>query len=208
MDTTNNRRKKTDTACAGVSPASCIGESHWSLFLDRDGVINERIPDSYIKDFKDFRFKKDFLGVFPKIARLFDYVFIVTNQQGIGKGLMTIHDLEIVHNKMVEEINNLSGKIDKIYFCPHLKEENCRCRKPNPGMAYMAKNDFSAIDFKKSVLIGDSEGDIEFGKNVGMKTILVKNDASKNIKADYSVNDFYEIENIIQRLLKSTGAVQ
>ena len=200
MDTTNNRRKKTDTACAG--------ESRWSLFLDRDGVINERIPDVYIKDFKEFKFKKDFIEIFPKIVRLFDYIFVVTNQQGIGKGLMTIQELEIVHSKMLSEIKSFSGKIDKIYFCPHHKEENCQCRKPKPGMAYMAKNDFPVIDFKKSILIGDRESDIGFGKNVGMKTILVKTDDSKNIKADYSVNDFYEIENIIQRLLKSTGAVQ
>lgn len=180
----------------------CKKTAGWSLFLDRDGVINERIPDAYIKDFKEFKFKKDFLDVFPKIASSFKYVFIVTNQQGIGKGLMNVNDLEIVHNKMLDKLNGAWGKIDKIYFCPHLKEDNCRCRKPNPGLAYMAKNDFPDIDFKKSLMIGDSESDIGFGKNAGMKTVLVNNSIDKQTKADYSVNDFYEIENIIERLLK------
>jgi len=115
---------------------------------------------------------------------------------------MNVNDLEIVHNKMLDKLNSIWGKIDKIYFCPHLKEDNCRCRKPNPGLAYMAKNDFPDIDFKKSLMIGDSESDIGFGKNAGMKTVLVNNSIDKQTKADYSVNDFYEIENIIERLLK------
>ena len=186
--------KKTDTPCDEGT--------QWSLFLDRDGVINERIPDVYINDFKDFKFKKDFIEIFPKIASLFKYIFIVTNQQGIGLGLMTIRELEIIHSEMVSRINSFSGKIDKIYFCPHNKDENCLCRKPKPGMAYMAKKDFPDIDFKKAILIGDRESDIGFGKNVSMKTIFVNSDSNKITEADYSVNDFYEIENIVKRLLK------
>ncbi|MCL2295397.1 MAG: HAD-IIIA family hydrolase [Spirochaetes bacterium] len=173
----------------------------WTLFLDRDGVINERMPDAYIYDFNDFKFKKDFLDVFPKIASGFKHIFIVTNQQGIGKGLMTIEELEVVHNKMLDALGTLAKKINRIYFCPHLKDENCQCRKPNPGMAYMAKNDFPAIDLKKAILIGDRESDVEFGKNAGMKTILINTD-NEETSADYSVKDFYEIENIIKRLLK------
>ena len=195
----------------------------WSLFLDRDGVINEKLTGAYVKDFTEFKFKKDFLDIFPKIAPCFDYIFIVTNQQGIGKGLMTINDLEVIHNKMNEHLRALNGKIDKIYFCPHLVEENCSCRKPKPGMAHMAKKDFPAVDFKKAVLIGDSESDIEFGKSVGMKTIFINSNDDKQsalcrdahsrvpapnaasmlqANADYSVTDFYKIENIIERLLK------
>ena len=173
----------------------------WTLFLDRDGVINEQLPGAYVKDFKEFKFKKDFLDIFPKIAPLFSYIFIVTNQQGIGKGLMTTEELEIIHNKMVARLK-ASGKIDKIYFCPHLLSENCQCRKPSPGMAHMAKKDFPNVDFKKAILIGDNEGDIGFGKNAGMmKTFLINSD-NKQTSADYSVADFYEIEKIIKRLLK------
>jgi len=198
LDIINNMCEKTDADCDGEKQTG----SHWSLFLDRDGVINERIPDVYINDFKDFKFKKDFIEIFPKIVPLFKYIFIVTNQQGIGKGLMTIQELEIIHSEMVSRINSFLGKIDKIYFCPHSKDENCLCRKPNPGMAYMAKKDFPDIDFKKAILIGDRESDIGFGKNVSMKTIFVNSDSNKITEADYSVNDFYEIENIVKRLLK------
>ena len=194
-------REKTSTACTNEFLSNQQPRNQWSLFLDRDGVISESIMGVYVKDFKDFKFKKDFLDIFPKIAPLFGYIFVVTNQSGVGKGLMTLQELETVHNKMVNKINVLPGKIDKIYSCIHLKDENCLCRKPRPGMAYMAKNDFPHIDFEKAILIGDSDGDIGFGKSVGMKTILVNND-NRHTDADYSVKDFYEIEKIIKRLLK------
>jgi histidinol-phosphate phosphatase family protein len=177
-----------------------MNKTGWTLFLDRDGVINEKIPDNYVKNFNDFIFCGGFLDVFSRIVLKFDYIFIVTNQQGIGKKLMSVKDLEVIHDKMLYSINNAGGRIDKIYFCPHLKDANCICRKPKPGMAYMAKKDFPGIDFCKSILVGDSIIDMEFGKNFGAKTILINNNANFD-NADYKIINFYELEILIDSLI-------
>ncbi len=145
----------------------------WTLFLDRDGVINEQILGDYVKKWSEFKFKNDVLPSIKKLSTLFGRIFIVTNQQGIGKGIMTVDDLNKIHNKMVEEIEKAGGRIDKIYFSPKLEKENSEMRKPNPGMAMKAKNDFPEIDFERSIMLGDSMSDMQFGKNAGMKNVLI-----------------------------------
>lgn len=156
-----------------------ITENH-TLFLDRDGVINHRLVDDYVKSWKEF----EFLDGVPEAIRIFSGIFkrviIVSNQQGIGKGLMTEKDLDEIHHRMLEEINRAGGRIDKIYFCPALKETNPSCRKPQIGMGLKAKKDFPEIEFKKSVMAGDSLGDMQFGKRLNMTTVLIN---PKNIIA-------------------------
>lgn len=144
-----------------------------ALFLDRDGVINHRIIDNYVvspSELLVFDFVREAIKNFKTS---FDYIFIVTNQQGIGKKLMSENDLRLIHEKMLDLIDPDRNLIDKIYYCPHLKNENCICRKPAIGMALMAKNDYPDINFAQSYLIGDSESDISFGLTAGMNTIAV-----------------------------------
>jgi len=119
-----------------------------------------------------------------QLSQLFGRVVIVTNQQGIGKELMTHSDLNAIHDKMIELLTWSGGQIDEVYYCPDLEWEDSINRKPNPGMAYQAKADFPEIEFKKSIMIGDSESDVAFGKSVGMKTVRI----SKGIDhfADYT----------------------
>lgn len=145
----------------------------WTLFLDRDGVINEQLLDDYVKKWSEFKFKDNVFSSIKKLSVLFGRIIIVTNQQGIGKGIMTVDELEIVHKKMVEEIEKDGGRIDRIYFCPKLEKENSEMRKPNQGMALQAKSDFPEIDFERSIMVGDSISDMQFGKNAGMKTVLI-----------------------------------
>ena len=145
----------------------------WTLFLDRDGVINEQLLDDYVKKWSEFKFKDNVFSSIKKLSALFGRIIIVTNQQGIGKGIMTVDELEIVHKKMVEEIEKDGGRIDRIYFCPKLEKENSELRKPNQGMALQAKSDFPEIDFERSIMVGDSISDMQFGKNAGMKTVLI-----------------------------------
>ncbi len=145
----------------------------WTLFLDRDGVINQQLLDDYVKKWSEFKFKDNVLSSLKKLSALFGRIIIVTNQQGVGKGIMTVDELEIVHKKMKEEIEKAGGKIDRIYFCPKLEKENSEMRKPNQGMALQAKSDFPEIDFKRSIMVGDSISDMQFGKNAGMKTVLI-----------------------------------
>lgn len=144
-----------------------------TLFLDRDGVINQRIPDAYINHWDDFRFCRKAVDALQILRKKFDYLFIVTNQQGIGKGLMTVQQLQELHKKMLASLQQVDVRIDNIYFCGDLKSKKNNCRKPNPAMALQAKEDFPGIDFGQAIMVGDSIGDLQFGRNMGMKTIHI-----------------------------------
>ena len=147
-----------------------------TLFLDRDGVINVKLEARYVRNFNEFEFMQGALVAISKLSKLFKRILIVTNQQGIGKGIMTVDDLNLLHSFMTSEIGKLNGKIDKIYFCPHLDTENCNCRKPNPGMINQAIADFPEIDRQNSYLIGDSDSDIEAGNRMNLNTVKVDNE--------------------------------
>ena len=152
---------------------SIAKDGRWTLFLDRDGVINVRIPGVYINDLRDFCFEEGAKDAIARAATIFRRVFVVTNQQGIGKRLMTTGELEMVHSFMREEIEKAGGRLDGIYYCPAVEGDDHPHRKPNPGMAYLAKQDFPEVDFSRSIMIGDRSSDILFGKNLGMTTVLV-----------------------------------
>ena len=154
-------------------------DTSWTLFLDRDGVINVRLIDDYVKNINEFEFLPGVLEAFKIFAEKFGRIIIVTNQQGVGKGLMTMQDVDQVNSFMQKEIEAQKGRIDKIYVCPQLKSDPNNYRKPSPRMAYMAQHDFPEIDFEKSIMIGDSNSDIEFGKNAGMYTILIGDEPVK-----------------------------
>lgn len=147
-----------------------------TLFLDRDGVINVKLEARYVRNSNEFEFMQGALVAISKLSKLFKRILIVTNQQGIGKGIMTEADLNLLHSFMTSEIGKLNGKIDKIYFCPHLDAENCNCRKPHPGMINQAIADFPEIDRQNSYLIGDSDSDIEAGNRMKLNTVKVDNE--------------------------------
>ena len=169
----------------------------WTLFLDRDGVINTRLVDDYVKNINEFEFMPGVLDAFRIFAEKFGKIIIVTNQQGVGKGLMTMQDVELVHKFMLKEIENQKGRVDAIYVCPQLKSDPDNFRKPSPKMAYMAQHDFPEIDLEKSIMIGDMNSDLEFGKNCGMYTVFIGNEPIK-IKPD----DKYETLLEFARILK------
>ncbi|MFK8104387.1 MAG: D-glycero-alpha-D-manno-heptose-1,7-bisphosphate 7-phosphatase [Saprospiraceae bacterium] len=148
-------------------------KNNWTLFLDRDGVINERLPGAYIADWRDFQFTAKAIDAIARCRSYFRRIVIVTNQQGIGKGIMSFDELSNLHQAMLEEIQAGGGQIDGIYTCPDLASTNSVNRKPNPGMAYQAQKDFPEINFKRSVMVGDSISDIQFGKRLGMYTVLI-----------------------------------
>lgn len=145
----------------------------WSLFLDRDGVINERLPDDYVKSWEQFRFIDGTLDAIRIFSEIFARIVVVSNQQGVGKGLMSAADLEKLHNSMMQHVLDAGGRIDKVYYSPHLAAEKHFKRKPSVGMGLMARHDFKDIIFRKSMMAGDSFGDILFGKKLGMKTIFI-----------------------------------
>jgi len=156
-----------------------ILSNYKTLFLDRDGVINTRLVDDYVKTWKEFEFIEGVLEAISIFSKEFDRIFIVTNQQGIGKGIMSEEDLDKIHSRMIEEIEAKGGRIDKIYFCKHLAKENHIDRKPRVGMGLRARKDFREIRFKRSIMVGDSISDMKFGKRLKMKTVYISSDINK-----------------------------
>lgn len=161
-------------------------DKSWTLFLDRDGVINEKLDDDYVKKVEEFRFIEGSKEAILHFNRLFGRAVVVTNQQGIGKGLMTAEDLNQVHAYMINELKEVGATLDKVYFCPELVSANAPCRKPNTGMAIAAKHDFPEIDFEKSIMVGDSASDIEMGKKMGMLTVYINHSQSSFDLADFN----------------------
>jgi len=148
-------------------------EGGWTLFLDRDGVINERLDGDYVKSPEQFRFIPGTLEALAIFSTLFSRILIVTNQQGIGRGLMTTADLEQVHSYMVNTIQEHGGRIDRIYFSPDLNNTGSFTRKPAVGMGLKARKDFPEIRFKKSIMAGDTFSDMLFGKRLDMFNVLI-----------------------------------
>lgn len=179
-----------------------------TVFLDRDGVINQDSVE-YIRDVKNIIFKDSVFAALKKLATLPVNIFVVTNQSGIARGYLSLETLNRIHTYMLEEISKHSGRIDKIYYCPHHPDEHCSCRKPATGMLLQASKDF-LIDKKRMVLIGDSATDIEAGHNFNCKTILIKSIKSpkelsllekKGIKATYLSTDLFDAVNLAEKWL-------
>jgi histidinol-phosphate phosphatase family protein len=169
----------------------------WTLFLDRDGVINQKLENDYVKALNEFEFLPGVLEALFDLKDWFSTIVIVTNQQGIGKGLMTELNLSWIHQYLMEEVENAHGKIDAIYYCPHLESDDCSCRKPGPGMAFQAKNDFKTIEFEKSIIIGDSQSDMEFGRTLGMKMVFCGKNKILNCDVDLAVLDLPQFSRLL-----------
>lgn len=161
------------------------------LFLDRDGVINVRKMGGYITNYSEFHFIDGVKQALEIFATRFERVFIVTNQQGIGKGLFTQEDFDTLTNSMIKEIVNNGGRIDRVYMCPNLKSDNSPMRKPQVGMGLKAKEDFPEVDFAKSVMVGDSNSDMLFGKGLGMYNVFIDNHTGEEYDRSI-VNEKYD----------------
>jgi D-glycero-alpha-D-manno-heptose 1-phosphate guanylyltransferase len=166
-------------------------DASWTLFLDRDGVINEHRPADYVKNEDEFIFIDGSVEAISALSKIFGKTLVVTNQQGIGKGMMSEYDLEKIHWKMQNRITAAGGKIDRVYYCPHVASIQSNCRKPNIGMALEAQRDFPSIDFSKSIMIGDMDTDMEFGMRAGMFTIKIGESITKKESLKFSsLRDF------------------
>ena len=144
----------------------------WTLFLDRDGVINKEQEGTYVTRWEEFEFLPGVLAGLANIRPYFDKIIIVTNQRGVGKGIMSLETLKDIHAKMRTSFEEAGVQIDKVYSAIALARDDAN-RKPNTGMAMQAKEDFDSIDFKKSVMVGNNLSDMEFGKRMGMKTVFL-----------------------------------
>jgi histidinol-phosphate phosphatase family protein len=167
----------------------------WTIFLDRDGVINKKLENDYVKSWVEFIFNHHALEAIAGMSQIFRRVFIVTNQKGVGLGKMTEDELNQIHKKMLAAIEEASGKIDKIYYCTDI-DGSSFYRKPNIGMGLLAKQEFPEIEFSKSIMIGDSISDMQFGQKLGMKLVLIKSKKGFENRSDFlhfkSLSHFYQ----------------
>ncbi len=146
-------------------------DNSWTLFLDRDGVINVEKQNDYVLNWDDFIFMPNVKEALQILNAVFGTIVIVTNQKCIGKGLLTANELQIIHQNMVHEITIAGGRIDAIYFCPDLYDDSPN-RKPNAGMALQAKKDFPAINFATTIIVGNKLSDMQFGRNANIHTVF------------------------------------
>jgi heptosyltransferase-2 len=141
-----------------------------TVFLDRDGTLN--YDPGYLKIAADLKL---LAGVGPALARLKmagAKLVVVTNQSGVGRGIVTLKDLEAIHARLQGLLEQEDAALDAIYFCPHHPDDGCRCRKPNVGMVERAVSELQ-LDLRRSYLIGDHARDIQLAHRVGAKAILL-----------------------------------
>ena len=169
-------------------------DSDWSLFLDRDGVINKKRENDYVKCLDEFLFIPGSIEAIASFSKNFSFIGLVTNQKGVGLGLMTEQDLYDIHFNMHKEIQKSGGRIDEIFYCTDV-DDNSNNRKPKTGMALQAKNKFPRIDFTKSIMVGDQLSDMEFGRNAGMINVFL---GISDFKVDFpSSFIYYQFENLL-----------
>lgn len=172
------------------------------IFLDRDGVINKDpggwTEYSYVTNLKEFLFLPGSLDAIRGLTEAGYEIVIISNQAGINKGHYSMDNLNEITEFMLKEIKKSGGKIRSVHYCPHRTEENCACRKPRVGLFKKAAS-ARDIDFEKTYFVGDGGMDVEAGKEVGCKTILVLSGKSKledvkrwKIKPDFIKKDLKE----------------
>jgi histidinol-phosphate phosphatase family protein len=147
-------------------------DNTWTLFLDRDGVINHEKYEDYIHNWDEFSFYDGVTEAINVYTGIFKHIIVVTNQKGVGKGLTKLEDFQLIHTNMVAAIEDAGGRIDAVYFCPDLEDDSPN-RKPNPGMGLQAAAKFPGIVLSKAIMVGNTISDMKFGRNLGVKTIFL-----------------------------------
>jgi D-glycero-D-manno-heptose 1,7-bisphosphate phosphatase len=170
------------------------------VFLDRDGVINHDSPD-YIKSWSEFEFLPGSLEALKQLKLNGFPVIIITNQSVIHRKMVTKKDLDFIHDMMKETVQSSGGDIKDIFYCPHIPEDRCDCRKPKPGLIYKAQKRYK-IDLETSIMVGDSAKDIECARNAGCgSAILVKTGngvAAENILKDKMIHPDVIVRDLLE----------
>jgi D-glycero-D-manno-heptose 1,7-bisphosphate phosphatase len=175
----------------------------WTLFLDRDGVVNYELPGTYVRNWNEFIFYPHTQENIQFFNSRFQRLILATNQRGVTRGIMSLEDLEDIHVHMIKSIEEKGGRIDRIYYCLD-GDPSSPCRKPNPGMAHQAARDFPEIQLTKSLMVGNNMSDMGFGKNAGMKTIFLKT-TSPDLNLPHPDIDLYfnNLDELAEALKKS-----
>jgi D-glycero-D-manno-heptose 1,7-bisphosphate phosphatase len=150
-----------------------------TVFLDRDGVVNEKMPEGrYVTAWAEFRLLPGVPEALARLNRTGLRVIVVSNQRGVALGLYSAANVEAIHAELQKLLQVSGAYVDAFYFCPHDKMQ-CDCRKPLPGMFEQARRDFPDVTADESIMIGDSLSDIEFGRRLGMRTVFIRGDTRR-----------------------------
>ena len=173
-----------------------------ALFLDRDGVIIENRQD-YIRSWSDVAIYPQALAALAKIKSSQHKIFIITNQSVIGRGLISQDAGQEINERLVKKIQFSGGRIDGVFMCPHAPQDNCNCRKPQPGLLLDAAS-LHSIDLKNSILVGDALSDILAGQNAGIpRNVLVLSGrglVQSTLPLASQIPDFLTYENLFDAL--------
>ena len=153
--------------------ATPVPDGPLTAFVDRDGVVNRRIPGGYVRNLGEFELLPGAVEALARLSARFGRVVVVTNQAGVGKGLVEPSDLEEIHAFLSASVVEAGGRLDAVLVCPHRVEERCACRKPAGGLALQAVDRFGDVDLRRAVMIGDSRSDMEFAAGLGIPAVLV-----------------------------------
>ncbi len=165
------------------------------VLLDRDGTITK--DKVYQKDPSLTEFFPNSIEGLKKLADAGFGLVMITNQSGIARGLLSVEDLTRVNGGISETLRRHGAALDGVYYCPHHPDDNCRCRKPKPGMAETAAQELG-FDLHDAIMIGDRPCDIALGKAIGGKAILVRTgggketEAAGEVKPDYIADDLLD----------------
>ncbi|HLL79489.1 MAG TPA: D-glycero-beta-D-manno-heptose 1,7-bisphosphate 7-phosphatase [Ktedonobacteraceae bacterium] len=154
-----------------------------TIFLDRDGVINENRAD-YVKSWSEFRFLPGAKEAIAALTKEGHRILVCSNQACIARGILPLETVEDIHARMIAELAQVGGRIEKVYFCPHGKDEGCFCRKPRPGMLLRARDELG-VDMSDALFIGDSITDMRAGWAAGIPTLLVLTGLGREHLRDY-----------------------
>ena len=173
----------------------------WCLFLDRDGVINRRLPDDYVRRWEQFEFLPEATTALGVLTNWAPHTVIVTNQQGVGKGLMSRAALDDIHSRLVEEIQMAGGRVDQVLACVHLASDHCACRKPQAGLAVQWLAEHPSLAGEKSVMVGDTASDVRMARNLagvtGGCTAVLVGDAESDPPSDLRVGSLAELASLV-----------
>lgn len=179
---------------------SCLTEP--AVFLDRDGTVCKHVP--YLSTVERFELLPTAAEGIRRLNKRGWPVIVVTNQSGIGRGYFSRDDAAAVHREMEARLRAAGAAVDDVYLCPHHPEDECKCRKPEPGLLRRAAVDHG-IELTASVIVGDRASDIAAGRRVGCTTVLFPSPETcsiDEIPADYTVNSFVEAT---ERVLSEIG---
>ncbi len=135
--------------------------------------MNERIVDGYVRNWGEWVWNEGVLEAVATLSKRFGKIVVVTNQRGIARGLYTQRDLQAIHDRMLDDIRAVGGRIQAVYHCPHDKDAGCDCRKPLPGMLLRAARENAGIDLKMAMMVGDSNSDMEAAKAAKIHAVFI-----------------------------------